>query len=239
MYLEDVNRKALIKQNPFLRICIQTLEKRSYGPPKINIGLKTQNFVVISNSLMPPQKMCLKKVKLTIFANFKNVQFYLFIMFCDYSFLWGFFKADNNKFEKCKNLFFCQYTYIILHFIPIKIPKKITLKPLSTHRPEIRMSSKIECIGCQGSDIKHSMSIRILHTVYSYFINMLTTSTHKYKGLRPTPPPLQIFFHAVSLASFSQYPQLKGHGNEADFLGFLHKSVRHRSLTLNFKPFRF
>jgi hypothetical protein len=32
---------------------------------------------------------------------------------------------------------------------------------------------------------------------------------------------------------------LKGHGNEADFLGFLHKSVRHRSLTLHFEPFRF
>ncbi len=32
---------------------------------------------------------------------------------------------------------------------------------------------------------------------------------------------------------------LKGHGNEADFLGFLEKSVRHRFLTLNFEPFRF
>jgi hypothetical protein len=32
---------------------------------------------------------------------------------------------------------------------------------------------------------------------------------------------------------------LKGLGNEADFLGFLHKSVRHRSLTLHFEPFRF
>jgi hypothetical protein len=32
---------------------------------------------------------------------------------------------------------------------------------------------------------------------------------------------------------------LKGHGNEADFLGFLHKLVRHRSLTLRFEPFRF
>ncbi len=32
---------------------------------------------------------------------------------------------------------------------------------------------------------------------------------------------------------------LKGHGNEADFLRFLHKSVRHRSLTLHFEPFRF
>ncbi len=32
---------------------------------------------------------------------------------------------------------------------------------------------------------------------------------------------------------------LKGHGNEADFLGFLQKSVRHIFLTLNFEPFRF
>jgi hypothetical protein len=33
--------------------------------------------------------------------------------------------------------------------------------------------------------------------------------------------------------------KLKGHGNEADFLGFLQKSVRHRFLTLHFEPFRF
>ncbi len=32
---------------------------------------------------------------------------------------------------------------------------------------------------------------------------------------------------------------LKGHGNEPDFLRFLHKSVRHRSLELHFEPFRF
>jgi hypothetical protein len=32
---------------------------------------------------------------------------------------------------------------------------------------------------------------------------------------------------------------LKGHGNEADFLGFLEKSVRHRFLTLHFEPFQF
>ncbi len=32
---------------------------------------------------------------------------------------------------------------------------------------------------------------------------------------------------------------LKGHGNEADFLGFLQKLVPHRSLTLSFEPFRF
>ncbi len=32
---------------------------------------------------------------------------------------------------------------------------------------------------------------------------------------------------------------LKGHANEADFLGFLHKPVRHRPLPLRFEPFRF
>jgi hypothetical protein len=32
---------------------------------------------------------------------------------------------------------------------------------------------------------------------------------------------------------------LKGHGNEADFLGFLQKLVPQESLALPFKPFRF
>ncbi len=32
---------------------------------------------------------------------------------------------------------------------------------------------------------------------------------------------------------------LKGHGNQADFLGFLQKLVPHRSLTLLSEPFRF
>ncbi len=32
---------------------------------------------------------------------------------------------------------------------------------------------------------------------------------------------------------------LKGHGNEANFPRFLHRSVWHRSLTLHFKPFQF
>jgi hypothetical protein len=31
---------------------------------------------------------------------------------------------------------------------------------------------------------------------------------------------------------------LKGHDNEADFMGFLQKSVPHKSLTLPFEPFR-
>ncbi len=32
---------------------------------------------------------------------------------------------------------------------------------------------------------------------------------------------------------------LEGHGNEADFLGFLQKLVPHEYLTLHFEPFRF
>jgi hypothetical protein len=35
------------------------------------------------------------------------------------------------------------------------------------------------------------------------------------------------------------FSYLKGHGNEADFLGFLQKLGSHRSLTLPFEPFRF
>ncbi len=34
------------------------------------------------------------------------------------------------------------------------------------------------------------------------------------------------------------FNNLKGHGNEADFLGFLQKSVPHESLTLRFELFR-
>ncbi len=37
----------------------------------------------------------------------------------------------------------------------------------------------------------------------------------------------------------AQSHPLKGHGNEADFPRFLHKSVRHWSFTLNFEPIRF
>ncbi len=35
------------------------------------------------------------------------------------------------------------------------------------------------------------------------------------------------------------FSYLKGHGNEADFLRFLNKLVRHRSFTINFEPFLF
>jgi hypothetical protein len=46
------------------------------------------------------------------------------------------------------------------------------------------------------------------------------------------------FLHVLLRFSFWR-DGLKRHGNEADFLGFLQKSVRHRSLTLHFEPFRF
>ncbi len=36
-----------------------------------------------------------------------------------------------------------------------------------------------------------------------------------------------------------RFKVLKGQGKEADFLGFLHKSVPHESLALPFQPFRF
>ncbi len=39
--------------------------------------------------------------------------------------------------------------------------------------------------------------------------------------------------------AFVIFFNLKGHGNEADFLGFIHKTVRHRPITLHFEPFRF
>ncbi len=42
-----------------------------------------------------------------------------------------------------------------------------------------------------------------------------------------------------NLFSPTLHIRLKGHGNEADFLGFLQKSVRHGFLTVNFEPFRF
>jgi hypothetical protein len=45
---------------------------------------------------------------------------------------------------------------------------------------------------------------------------------------------LHWLMHCLDIAN-----SLKGHGNEADFLGFLHKSVRHRSFTVHFEPFQF
>ncbi len=40
-------------------------------------------------------------------------------------------------------------------------------------------------------------------------------------------------FHGLIPIKLFYDDELKGHGKEADFLGFLHKPVRHRSLTLS------
>jgi hypothetical protein len=45
--------------------------------------------------------------------------------------------------------------------------------------------------------------------------------------------------HLLNTDPICLYTVLKGHGNEADFPMFLHKSVRHWSLTLHFEPYRF
>ncbi len=50
--------------------------------------------------------------------------------------------------------------------------------------------------------------------------------------------PVSLFIFAY-LWKLEGLWSLKGHGNEADFLGFLHKLVPHESLTLLFEPFRF
>jgi hypothetical protein len=49
---------------------------------------------------------------------------------------------------------------------------------------------------------------------------------------------LTSFLKKFFLLNFKK-SSLKGHGNEADFLGFLQKLVPHESLTLPFEPFRF
>jgi hypothetical protein len=47
------------------------------------------------------------------------------------------------------------------------------------------------------------------------------------------------FFKRTGKSFVSRKVNLKGHGNEADFLGVLQKLVPHRSLALPFEPFRF
>jgi hypothetical protein len=48
------------------------------------------------------------------------------------------------------------------------------------------------------------------------------------------------YFYQINWQQYCRFhPQLKGHGNETDFLGFLQKLVPHESLTLPFGPIRF
>ncbi len=68
----------------------------------------------------------------------------------------------------------------------------------------------------------------VLHLVSSVKPNQIKLSKRPYaKNLG-----ISTRIHKVCLLHCS----LKGHGNEANFLGFLHKSVWHRSLILHLKP---
>jgi hypothetical protein len=58
----------------------------------------------------------------------------------------------------------------------------------------------------------------------------------RFSGIRIRPGPKAPNPDPQLCASTAR---LKRHGNEADFLGVLQKSVRHRFLTLNFEPFRY
>jgi hypothetical protein len=68
-------------------------------------------------------------------------------------------------------------------------------------------------------------------------------------GLLAPPSRLNTFSAAPSvmrpgcgsppLIGLNKTRKLKGHGNKQDFPRFLHKSVRHRYLTLHFDPFQF
>ncbi len=75
-----------------------------------------------------------------------------------------------------------------------------------------------------------------INTSCIYFVSLFRTrmrSTLVSWGKTP------IFCTCPSRSTMHIIVTLKGHGNEADFLGFLQNSVRHRFLTLNFEPFRF
>ncbi len=74
---------------------------------------------------------------------------------------------------------------------------------------------------------------------------MYCTAGARPAAERPRVPSLRLRGPALQ-APLSHGPireevqaYLKGHGNEPDFPRFLHKSVRHRSLTLHFELFRF
>ncbi len=64
----------------------------------------------------------------------------------------------------------------------------------------------------------------------SHLLGLVRTKLIKKRG-GPNSSARLTYFHTNCL--------LKGHGNEADFLGFLQKLVPHESLTLPFGPFRF
>jgi hypothetical protein len=66
--------------------------------------------------------------------------------------------------------------------------------------------------------------LKLLHEPYFYYLQSINVFQHP---------------HSVWQRHTFNIKHLKGHGNEADFLGILQKSVPHESLILPFEPFRF
>jgi hypothetical protein len=100
--------------------------------------------------------------------------------------------------------------------------------------------------------------LRQLYTTGSFFTFHFFTSYKLYGAWKRASSPKSLLFfvfllhiilwkltlsvvslHVAGEVTGKKKRQLKGHGNEADFLGFLHKLVRHRSFTVHFEPFRF
>ena len=74
----------------------------------------------------------------------------------------------------------------------------------------------------------------LTHVIFSYF-SCLSGANQPFLDVKK---PMGLVPVAKSTIS-SSICNLKGHGNEADFLGFLQKLVPHGSLTLPFEPLRF
>jgi hypothetical protein len=91
------------------------------------------------------------------------------------------------------------------------------------------------------------MVIWKLSQAYEYLGNGAYLKQHNfnylfvYKSYMDSFCKKQKIFTVGGLKRFRlrKYSTLKGHGNEADFLGFLQKLGPHRSLTLPFEPFRY
>ncbi len=94
----------------------------------------------------------------------------------------------------------------------------------------------------QQDPLKSENCSRLFSNMYYFLKHILLRSERLREGLDKyiSEFPMQKcrFFIFIDLRLMKWY--LKGHSNEADFLGVLHKPVRHtRSLTLHFEPFRF
>ncbi len=79
---------------------------------------------------------------------------------------------------------------------------------------------------------------------FRYFCLLCSPEADKESSINSTSVVAGNYMKSYELTISSsiksyQLPVLKGHGNEADFLGFLQKLGPHWSLTLPFEPFRF